>query len=79
MHNPYRYWSNNIKVIPSSVVKNIIQDKERKLQLERDKINLLNQLRRKQQEEQKRKEREEFERPLKSLIAKRSWKVASLI
>ena len=27
MHNPYRYWSNNIKVIPSSVVKNIIQDK----------------------------------------------------
>lgn len=67
MHNPYRYWSNNIKVIPSSVVKNIIQDKERKLQLERDKINLLNQLRRKQQEEQKRKEREEFDRPLKSL------------
>ena len=71
MHNPYRYWSNNIKVIPSSVVKNIIQDKERKLQLERDKINLLNQLRRKQQEEQKRKEREEFDRPLKSLIARK--------
>ena len=41
MHNPYRYWSNNIKVIPSSVVKNIIQDKERKLQLERDKIIIL--------------------------------------
>ncbi|HFN0802592.1 TPA: hypothetical protein ACHBVL_000332 [Klebsiella pneumoniae] len=71
MHNPYRYWSNNIKVIPSSVVKNIIQDKERKLQLERDKINLLNQLRRKQQEEQKSKEREEYDRPLKSLIARK--------
>ncbi|HHD2904740.1 TPA: hypothetical protein ACNZ7M_005109, partial [Enterobacter kobei] len=70
-HNPYRYWPNNIQVIPSSVVSNIIQDKERKLQLERDKINLLNQLRRKQQEDQKSKEREEFDRPLKSLIARK--------
>ena len=70
-HNPYRYWPNNIQVIPSSVVNNIIQDKESQLQLERDKLYFLNQLRRKQEEEQRRKEREEFERPLKSLIAKK--------
>ncbi|MDS7803729.1 hypothetical protein [Klebsiella oxytoca] len=70
-HNPYRYWSNNIQVIPSSVVSNIIQDKESQLQLERDKLYFLNQLRRKQEEEQRRKEREEFERPLKSLITKK--------
>lgn len=71
MHNPYQYWSNNIQVIPSSVVSNIIQDKESQLQLERDKLYFLNQLRRKQEEEQRRKEREEFERPLKSLIARK--------
>lgn len=70
-HNPYRYWSNNIKVIPSSVVKSIIQDKENQIQIERDKLNLLNQQKRKQEEEQRRREREEYERPLKSLIAKK--------
>ncbi|NRG24619.1 hypothetical protein [Klebsiella michiganensis] len=70
-HNPYRYWSNNIKVIPSSVVKNIIQDQENQLQLERDKLNIIRQLKRKQAEEQKRKELEEYERPLKSLITRK--------
>lgn len=70
-HNPYRYWSNNIKVIPSSVVKSIIQDKESQLQLERDKLYSIRQLKREQEEAQRRKEREEYERPLKSLIARK--------
>ncbi|EJX2758213.1 MULTISPECIES: hypothetical protein [Klebsiella] len=70
-YNPYRYWSNNIKVIPSSVVKSIIQDKENQLQIERDKLYLIRQLKREQEEAQRRKEREEYERPLKSLIARK--------
>ena len=69
INNPYRYWSNNIQVIPASLVKNIIQDEDNRQQSERDRLYLISQQRKKEEQERKAKEKEAYERPLDDFIA----------
>ncbi|WP_433917281.1 hypothetical protein [Pectobacterium brasiliense] len=40
-NNPYRYWSNNIQVIPASQVSNIIQNEQNRQQAEKDRLDLI--------------------------------------
>ncbi len=39
--NPYRYWSNNIQVIPASQVSNIIQNEQNSQQAEKERLDLI--------------------------------------
>ncbi|KFX25111.1 hypothetical protein KP24_00005, partial [Pectobacterium atrosepticum] len=64
INNPYRYWTNNIQVIPSSLVKNIIQDEDNRQQAEKDRLYLVSQQRNKEEQERKAREKEAYERPL---------------
>ncbi|EPY2445689.1 TPA: hypothetical protein U2Q77_000540 [Enterobacter hormaechei] len=69
--NTYKYSFNNVTVMPASIINSIIQQEENKRREEEDKLYLIRQLKREQEEAQRRKEREEYERPLKSLIARK--------
>ncbi|MEI7136090.1 hypothetical protein WCT93_15110 [Pectobacterium atrosepticum] len=69
INNPYRYWTNNIQVIPSSLVKNIIQDEDNRQQAEKDRLYLVSQQRNKEEQERKAREKEAYERPLHDFIA----------
>ncbi|QQA74559.1 hypothetical protein [Pectobacterium parmentieri] len=69
INNPYRYWSNNIQVIPSSLVKSIIQDEDNRQQSERDRLYLISQKHKKEEQERKAREKEAYERPLNDFIA----------
>lgn len=69
INNPYRYWSNNIQVIPSSLVKNIIQDEDNRQQSARDRLYLISQQRKKEEQERKAREKEAYEQPLNDFIA----------
>ncbi|WP_226374185.1 hypothetical protein [Pectobacterium quasiaquaticum] len=40
-NNPYRYWSNNIKVIPASQVSSIIQNEQNRQQAEKERLDLI--------------------------------------
>ncbi|AYL74915.1 hypothetical protein U3B84_004397 [Citrobacter freundii] len=67
-HNPFRYWSNNIKVVPSSQVNRIIQDEHHRQQEENDRLYLIEQERKREEKARKAREKEEYERPLKQFI-----------
>ncbi|EDY5734598.1 hypothetical protein GQ105_003440 [Salmonella enterica] len=70
-NNPYRYFLRNVSVMPASVINSIIQQEENRRQEEENKLYIISQLKRRQEEEQRLKEREEYERPLKSLITRK--------
>ncbi|EHG4045340.1 hypothetical protein P4Q63_005308 [Salmonella enterica] len=70
-NNPYRYFLRNVSVMPASVINSIIQQEKNRRQEEENKLYIISQLKRKQEEEQRLKEREEYERPLKSLITRK--------
>lgn len=57
--------------MPASVINSIIQQEENRRQEEENKLYIISQLKRRQEEEQRLKEREEYERPLKSLITRK--------
>lgn len=69
--NPYRYWENNIQVIPASQVSNIIQNEQNRQQAEKDRLYLIEQQRKKEEQARKAREKEEYERPLKYFINKK--------
>ncbi|WP_192459571.1 hypothetical protein, partial [Musicola keenii] len=70
-NNPYRYWSNDIKIIPASQVSSIIQDENNRQQAEKDRLYLIEQQRKKEEQARKAREKEEYERPLKYFINKK--------
>lgn len=67
-NNPYRYWSNDIQIIPASKVSNIIQNEQNRQQAEKDRFYLIEQQRKKEELVRKAREKEEYERPLKYFI-----------
>lgn len=67
--NPYRYWANNIQIIPASQISSIIQNEQNRQQAEKDRLYLIEQQRKKEEQARKAREKEEYERPLKDFIA----------
>ena len=68
-NNLYRYWSNNIQVISASQVSSIIQNEQNRQQAEKDRLYLIEQQRKKEEQARKAREKEEYECPLKDFIA----------
>ncbi|KHT36893.1 hypothetical protein BV923_17305 [Pectobacterium odoriferum] len=68
MNNPYRYWSNDIQIISASQVSNIIQNEQNRQQAEKDRLYLIEQQRKKEEQARKAREKEEYEQPLKYFI-----------
>ncbi|MEE3663214.1 hypothetical protein V2I52_14925 [Brenneria sp. g21c3] len=67
-NNPYRYWSKDIQIITASQVNRIIQNEKNRQQAEKDRLYLIEQQRKKEEQVRKAREKEVYERPLKYFI-----------
>lgn len=68
-HNPYQGWSEDISVVPASIVSKMIQEEIIRAQAEQGRLYRIEEQRKKEEQIHKAKERDEYERPLRLLIA----------
>ncbi|ECK9373917.1 TPA: hypothetical protein JK826_004500 [Salmonella enterica] len=67
--NPYRDWSEEIRVVPACVINKIIQEERMRKQDEQDRLYRLEQQCKKEEQIRKTIEKEKYERPLKDFIS----------
>lgn len=68
-HNPYQVWSEDVSVVPASIINKMIQEDIIRAQEEQGRLYRIEEQRKKEEKIHKAKVREEYERPLKAFIS----------